>query len=181
MFFVVVILGGWCCRNWLLFEAHLLLSVPSSFYQMFFLIVLKVTFLTTHTLHLSLQCEPKTMISNILSDYELIVNEAIHLSGSIIDHVYINKLFLQPLSLESVETGINFVDHQILNFYINLFKFFIWLKICVCYFFWLLLTQFLFAIVKANHLLCSYNANLNWADVCICERICAEWSGARNK
>ena len=45
--------------------------------------------------------EPSNTL-NILSDYELLVKEATHISGFLIDHVYLSKSLLLQMSVENV-------------------------------------------------------------------------------
>ena len=41
-------------------------------------------------------------LGTILSNYQLIINEATHISGSLIDHVYVSKSLLQKMVLENI-------------------------------------------------------------------------------
>ena len=38
-------------------------------------------------------------LENVLSNYTLLVNEATHISGSLLDHVYVNNEMLQKFSV----------------------------------------------------------------------------------
>ena len=56
-------------------------------------------------------------LKKILSSYELVINEATHISGSLIDHVYINKSLLQKMHLVNViACDISFFDHDAVKF-----------------------------------------------------------------
>ena len=64
--------------------------------------------------------ECNNTLDGILLDYKLIVNEATNISGSLIDHVYMNKSFLQRITLENVTvTNIHFSDHDAVKFKIS--------------------------------------------------------------
>ena len=59
-------------------------------------------------------------LKNILSSFELVINEATHISGSLIDHVYISKSFLQKIHLENVIfSDASFSDHEAVKFRIT--------------------------------------------------------------
>ena len=59
-------------------------------------------------------------LKNILSNYELVINEATHINGSLIDHVYISKSFLQKMHLENVIlSDVSFSDHDPVKFKIT--------------------------------------------------------------
>ena len=60
------------------------------------------------------------ILKNILSNYELVINEATHISGSLIDHVYISKSLLQQMYLESITVcDVSFSDHDAVKFKIS--------------------------------------------------------------
>ena len=60
-------------------------------------------------------------IKTILSSYELVINEATHISSSLIDHVYISKSLLQKIHLENVIAfDASFSDHDSVKFKISL-------------------------------------------------------------
>jgi len=59
------------------------------------------------------------LLQEIFRSYELIVNEPTHLSGSLIDHVYVKKTLLEEYSFKSSVTNIYFSDHDAVRFQIQ--------------------------------------------------------------
>ena len=56
-------------------------------------------------------------LGTILSNYQLIINDATHISGSLIDHMYISKTLLQHMVLENVfVSNMSFSDHDVVKF-----------------------------------------------------------------
>ena len=53
-----------------------------------------------------------TLLCQILGDYCLLLKEATHLSGSLIDHVYVNKCWLQIHSVKCYVKSVYFSDHD---------------------------------------------------------------------
>ena len=53
-----------------------------------------------------------TNLRNILQDYKLMNSEPTHLSGSLLDHVYLKKRLLDNKSVEVVTTNVFFSDHD---------------------------------------------------------------------
>ena len=59
-------------------------------------------------------------VKNILSSYELAINETTHVSGSLIDHVYISKSLLQKINLKNVIVcDVSFSDHDAVRYKIS--------------------------------------------------------------
>ena len=59
-------------------------------------------------------------LHDVLSNYTLIVDEATHISGSLIDHVYIRKSLLHHTVLEKVVVcNMSFTDHDVIKFKIK--------------------------------------------------------------
>ena len=55
--------------------------------------------------------------NNILSNYTLLVNEPTYITGSLLDHVYVNNGSLQKFLLNKIEiVTIYFSDHDAVNF-----------------------------------------------------------------
>ena len=52
------------------------------------------------------------MITSALRNFKLVVNEPTHISGSLIDHVYVRESFLQEVSFNSVIKNTYFSDHD---------------------------------------------------------------------
>ena len=59
-------------------------------------------------------------LKNILSSYELAINETTHISGSLIDHIYISKSILQKIHLKNVIVyDVSFSDHDAVRYKIS--------------------------------------------------------------
>ena len=55
-----------------------------------------------------------------LSRYKLVVDEPTHLSGSLLDHVYVRKDFMQELiGIECIIKCVFFSDHDAVKFQLN--------------------------------------------------------------
>ena len=54
-------------------------------------------------------------LQNVLSNYTLLVNEATHISGSLLDHVYVNNETLQNFSVDKNKISIYFSDHHLVK------------------------------------------------------------------
>ena len=56
-------------------------------------------------------------LQNVLSNYTLLVNEATHVSGSLLDHAYVNNETLQKFSVDKTKiVSIYFSDHDVVKF-----------------------------------------------------------------
>ena len=56
-------------------------------------------------------------LQNVLSNYTLLVNKGTHISGSLLDHVYVKNEILQKFSVDKTETvSIYFSDHDVVKF-----------------------------------------------------------------
>ena len=64
--------------------------------------------------------EPNSQISQLLSDYVQIVSEHIQISGSFLDHVYVQKTFLDSTDIKSYVNTIHISDHDAIQ--LTLFK-----------------------------------------------------------
>ena len=54
---------------------------------------------------------------NVLPNYTLLVNEATHVSGSLLDHVYVNNERLQKVSVDKTRiVSVYFSDHDVVKF-----------------------------------------------------------------
>ena len=52
-------------------------------------------------------------LQNIMSQYQLLNQEPTHISGSLLDHVYIRREAMQRFSLEIIQTiSVYFSDHE---------------------------------------------------------------------
>ena len=51
-------------------------------------------------------------LSEVLTDYNQIVDQPTHISGSLIDHVYIKKAFQNQIDMHSIVKNIHFSDHD---------------------------------------------------------------------
>ena len=56
----------------------------------------------------------------VLSNYRLIVNEPTHISGGLIDHVYVKETFLMNKTVSASVLGVFFSDHDAVKFSINM-------------------------------------------------------------
>ena len=54
----------------------------------------------------------RNYVSEYLSQYEMVVNSPTHISGSLIDHVYINKDLYQQIEITSMVKNVYFTDHE---------------------------------------------------------------------
>ena len=48
-------------------------------------------------------------LPNLISNYTLLVNKAIHISGSLLDHVYVNNELLQKFSVDKTKIVLIFL------------------------------------------------------------------------
>ena len=56
-------------------------------------------------------------LQKVLFNYTLLVNEATHISGSLLDHVYVNNETLQKFSVDKTKiVSIYFSDHDVVKF-----------------------------------------------------------------
>ena len=56
-------------------------------------------------------------LQNLLSNYTLLVNEATHISGYLLDHAYVNNKTLQKFSIDKTKiVAIYFADHDAMTF-----------------------------------------------------------------
>ena len=56
-------------------------------------------------------------LQNLLSNYTLLVNQATHISGSLLDHAYVNNKTLRKFSIHKTKiVGIYFSDHDAMTF-----------------------------------------------------------------
>ena len=56
-------------------------------------------------------------LQKVLSNYTLLVNEATHISGFLLDHVYVNNETLQKFSVDKTKiVSIYFSDHDVVKF-----------------------------------------------------------------
>jgi len=55
-------------------------------------------------------------LQEILTLYQLVINEPTHLSGSLIDHFYIRKTILENYDFNTIVTNIYFSDHDAVSF-----------------------------------------------------------------
>ena len=58
-------------------------------------------------------------LSNILSNFKLIVEFSTHLSGSLLDHVYVSNNYLQEIEVKVMIKNVYFSDHDAVNFSIS--------------------------------------------------------------
>ena len=58
-------------------------------------------------------------VRELLSNYKLIVDEPTHLSGSLLDHVYVRNDVMENLSVECIIKSIFFSDHDVVKFQIT--------------------------------------------------------------
>ena len=59
----------------------------------------------------------KINLQKVLSNYTLLVNEATHISGFLLDHVYVNNEILQKFSVDKTKIVIiYFSDHAVVKF-----------------------------------------------------------------
>lgn len=61
-------------------------------------------------------------LQDLLDSYELIVKDPTHLSGGLIDHVYIKKTFLTDREVKCIVKNIYFSDHDAICFNISNFE-----------------------------------------------------------
>ena len=54
-------------------------------------------------------------LTNVLSNYDQIVTTSTHISGSVLDHVYISRMFSRELDMKNV-IDIYFSDHDAVKF-----------------------------------------------------------------
>ena len=67
--------------------------------------------------HIDILNSTNINLQNILSNYTLLVNEATHISGSLLDHAYVNNETLQTFSVDKTKiVGIYFSDHDVVKF-----------------------------------------------------------------
>ena len=59
-------------------------------------------------------------IDEFLSDYELVVNEPTHISGSLIDHVYVRKEVLDVADVSVLVKNVYFSDHDAIKIRLKL-------------------------------------------------------------
>ena len=59
---------------------------------------------------------PNAQLDNVLSGYNLIVDEPTHLSGSPLDHVYIKKDLMSKMNVKCIVKNIFFSDHDAVKF-----------------------------------------------------------------
>ena len=59
-------------------------------------------------------------IDKFLSDYELVVNEPTHISGSLIDHVYVWKEILDVVDVSVLVKNVYFSDHDAIKIRLKL-------------------------------------------------------------
>ena len=56
-------------------------------------------------------------LQKVLSNYTLLVHESTHISGSLLDHVYVNNETLQKFSVDKAKiVSIYFSDHDVVKF-----------------------------------------------------------------
>ena len=56
-------------------------------------------------------------LQNVLTNYTLLVNKGTHISGSLLDHVYVKNEILQKFSVDKTEiVSIYFSDHDVVKF-----------------------------------------------------------------
>ena len=59
-------------------------------------------------------------LRNYLDNYEMVVNTPTHISGSLIDHIYINKIFLEKYKIRSQKQCVYFSDHEAIKVKISI-------------------------------------------------------------
>ena len=63
---------------------------------------------------------PNIRLTRILHDYKMIVNVPTHLSGSLLDHVYVKETMLQDMNLEVTLKNVYFSDHDAVKFKLSM-------------------------------------------------------------
>ena len=99
----------------------LLYRSPSSSLSIFYNRI--ETFLSTYKIFniilddFNINAVAKTNLQQVMSQYQLINYEPTHISGSLLDHIYINRQTLQNISIEAIQkVSVYFSDHQVVKF-----------------------------------------------------------------
>ena len=64
------------------------------------------------TLILTPFSENNNYVFEYLSDYQLVINEPTHISGSLIDHVYVKKEVINEVEVSAFVKSVYFSDHD---------------------------------------------------------------------